>query len=286
MSDIRKQQILIVILVAGIILATILGGLSLIAVWKLKINAIKEVGKYELGKIRYKDVTEEQYVKKYFAEIEEILMLEDYDKLYTMLGEDYIEYTQMTKESLKELITKKKIAGTQLQLTTYQSVDTKYFANTYIISVKQKSGIYDANITIREISPNDYTIAFDDYMASEDPEYSNTLNSLNITITRATYFSDYVEYDIRLKNLHDNTITLNSNANPEGFYLKLSGEKLLTPYTTVLGGRTEKMGTERIKEYTVRYLVKNENMNSIESLLITDVYYDGVNKTATVEYSL
>ena len=286
MSDMRKQQILIAVLVTGIILAAVLGFFALIAVWKLKINAIKEVGKYELGKIQYKEATEEQYVKKYFAEIEEVLMSGNYDKLYDMLGEDYIEYTKMTKESLKEFITNKKISNTQLQLTAYQSVPVKYFTNTYILSVKQKNGIYDASITIREISPNNYTIAFDDYIVSDNPEYSNTMNSLNIAITRATYFSDYVEYDIRLKNLHDNTIVLNSNGNAECFYLKLSGEKLLTPYTTVLGGRNERIETERVKEYTVRYLVKNENMNSIESLLITEVYYEGVNKTATVEYSL
>ena len=89
MSDIKRRQILIVILVIGIILSAVLGVITLIAVWKYKINAIKEVGKYELGKIKYKDVTEEQYVKKYFSEIEEVLMTEDYDKLYDMLGEDY-----------------------------------------------------------------------------------------------------------------------------------------------------------------------------------------------------
>lgn len=286
MSEIRKQQIFIALLVIGIILVVLLGGITLIGVWKFQINAIKEVNKYELGTIKYKPVTEEQYVKKYFSEIEDVLNREDYDKLYDMLGEDYIEYTQMTKESLQELIGKKKITNTQLQLTAYQAVETKYFANTYILSVKQKNGIYDANITIREISPNDYTIAFDDYIASEDPEYTNTMNSLNIVITRATYFSDYVEYDVKLKNLHDNTIVLNSSNNQEGFYLKLEGEKLVAPTTMVLGGRSVSLETERTKEYTLRYLIKNENMNSIESLLISDVYYEGVDKTAIVEYSL
>lgn len=281
----EKERQLVLLCATGIVIVIILTVLAIIGIWNRKSEQDKKATEYKLGRIIMEEsVSEEDYVKGYFAQIQKILFEEDYATFYEYLGEDYIEYSGLTEESLKEYLESQKIVGQFLTLKAYESVAVEGFGNAYVLNIKLKDDVYDLTLVVREISPNDYTIALDEYIKSEKIGYNSTINGINLEIKNVIYFSNYVEYDLVVKNTHDDTVVLNSNNKAEGIYVKLTDDTLVSPYNTVLGGSEAKIEKDRMKEYKIRYNVKNENVTSIESIVIKDIYYNGREVTGDVEF--
>lgn len=281
----EKERQLVLLCVTGIVIVIIVTVLAIIGIWNRKSEQDKKLAEYKLGRIIMEEsVSEENYVKGYFAQIQKMLFEEDYATFYEYLGEDYIEYSGLTEESLKEYLESKKIVGQFLTLKAYESVAVEGFGNAYVLNIKLKDDVYDLTLVVREVSPNDYTIALDEYIKSEKIGYNSTINGINLEIKNVIYFSNYVEYDLVVKNTHDDTVVLNSNNKAEGIYVKLTDDTLVSPYNTVLGGSEAKIEKDRMKEYKIRYNVKNENVTSIESIVIKDIYYNGREVTGDVEF--
>lgn len=281
----ERERQLFLLLATGIVVVIIVAVLLIISVWNNKTELDNKQNEYKLGKIIIEEnITEEDYIEGYFAQIESILYEKDYSTFYKLLGEDYIEYSGLTEESLVEYLENKKIVGQFLELKSYEQVSIEGYGNVYVMNVKLKDGVYDLNLVIREISPNDFTLSLEEYIKSEALDYNSTMNGVNLKIKKVTYYSNYVEYSLVIKNTHDDAIILNSTNGAESIYVKLLNNSLISPYNTVLGGSSVKIDKERIKEYKIRYNIKNENFTQIESIVIKDIYYNGRNITGDVEF--
>lgn len=281
----EKERQLFVLLITGIIIVLIIAVLLIISVWNKKVELDDEQNEYMLGKIYIdENIDYEDYVIKYFGQIEKMLFENNVEALYNTLGKDYIKYSNTSYEKIKKYLEDKKILGQALELKSYEMLQISGYSNVYIMNIKLKDGIYDINVVVRETSPNNYTIALDDYIKSEISEYNNTMSGINFTIKDITYYSNYIEYNLSIKNLHDDYIILNTNKLTENMYLKLKSSSLISPYGTVLGGREIKIEKERTKEYKIKYNVTNENISNIESFVLKGVYYGGKNVTTDVEF--
>lgn len=281
----KRERQLFLLLVTGIVVVIIVAVLLIVSVWNNKTELDNKQNEYKLGKIIIEEnITEEDYIEGYFAQIESILYEKDYSAFYKLLGEDYIEYSGLTEESLIEYLENKKIVGQFLELKSYEQVSIEGYGNVYVMNVKLKDGVYDLNLVIREISPNDFTLSLEEYIKSEAIDYNSTMNGVNLEIKKVTYYSNYVEYSLVIKNTHDDAIILNSTNGAESIYVKLLNNSLISPYNTVLGGSSVKIDKERIKKYKIRYNIKNENFTQIESIVIKDIYYNGRNITGDVEF--
>ncbi len=284
----ERERQLVLLLVTGIVVVVIVAVLLIIGVWSKKAELTAEQKEYKLGRINLEKNTNadlaELYVKGYFSEIEQMLLEEDYDRFYSYLGEDYIEYSGMTRESVEKYLIDKKIIGEMLELKAYECVNVEGYSNVYVLNIKLKDGVYDIGVVVREISPNNYTLSFEEYIKSETLNYNSTMNSVNLSIGKAVYFSNYVEYDVTVKNVHDDTIRLNTKNMPEDIYLKLTDGTLITPYNVLMGGSEVVLERDRIKEYKIRYNVENGNIPQIESFVIKDIYYDGKDIVGDAEF--
>lgn len=281
----ERERQLFLLLITGIVIVLIITVLLIISVWNKKVELDDEYNEYTLGKIYINEnIDYEDYVIKYFGQIEKMLFENDVEALYNTLGQDYIKYSNTNYEKIKEYLENKKILGQALELKSYEMIQIEGYSNVYILNIKLKEGIYDINVVVRETSPNNYTIALDEYIKSETSEYNNTVNGINFVIKDITYFSNYIEYNLSIKNLHDDYITLNTNKMAENIYLKLTNSSLISPYGTVLGGREIKIEKGRTKEYKIKYNVTNENISNIESFVLKDIYYGGKNVTSDVEF--
>lgn len=281
----ERERQLFLLLITGIIIVIIVAVLLIISVWNRKEDLDNEQKEYKLGKVNIKEnVNYEDYIIKYFGKIEKMLFEEDYETFYNYLGKDYIEYSGLTKENIKEYFENKKIVGQALELKSYEMLQVEGYSNVYIMNIKLKEGIYDVNVVVREISPNDFTIGLEEYIKSETVNYNTTMNGVNLEIKKRAYFSNYIEYELVIKNTHDDDIVLNTNKTAENIYVKLADNSLISPYNTVLGGRQIKIEKDRIKEYKIKYNVPNENINGIKSIVIKDIYYNGRDSTGDVEF--
>jgi len=282
--DVEKQRQVLVLMVTGVIIIVVVSVLLLINVWTREESEIEEEYTYEVGKLDdISNVTEDDIVKDYFTKLQIYLLEKNIDKIYSYLGQDYIEYSQMTKEKLNEYLENKKILGEELIFTSYEKIAVEGYSNVYILNIKLKNDVYDLKIIIREKSPNDYTYTLEDFIKSSALDYNQTVDGINLQVTKVTQFNNFIDYDIVIKNVHDSTIYLNSATKPEGMYLRI-GDSLVGPYTTVLGTRKIEIEPNRIKQYTIRYKVDNTKINRIMSMVLKDIYYEGRGLTGDVEF--
>ena len=283
----ERERQLFLLLITGIVIVIMVTVLLIISVWNRKEDLDNEQKEYKLGQLNInKNISYEDYAKKYFGKIEKLLLEQNYDSLFNYIGKDYIEYSGLTVESLKDYLMNKKIVGQALELKAYETVQIEGYSNIYVMNIKLKDGIYDVNIVVREISPNDFSITLEEYIKGEESNYNSTMNGVNLEVKNIVYFSNYIEYELVIKNTHDNDIVLNTNKAVENIYLKLANNSLVSPYNTVLGGREINIGKDRIKEYKIKYNVSNKNINYIKSIVIKDIYYEGREVTSDVEFVL
>lgn len=285
MYTIRDKEIT-AILVMSCTIVVIIAVLLLILVWTTDRTEPEEVIEYSVGVLDTRNqLTADDYVKKYFSIIESKLTSEDYDAIYGYLAEDYVKSTGMTKEKLKNYLKSRKIVGQPLVLKSYENTALVGYSNIYIMNINQKDGIYDLNVVLKEKSPNNFTIAFDEFIDEKTNQLNAVFNSVNLSVDRVTRYSNYIEFEITVKNLYDEDIILNSQKQAECIYLKLADNSIIAPFGSVLGGTKLTLRSQRSKTYIVKYRLENKMMNSIQSLVIKDIYYEGKNITSDAEFT-
>ena len=284
--EIDRERQLSLLLISGIVLVVIITVLVLIRIWT-KPNKKEEITTYEVGKINItKNISQEDYVKRYFSQLANYMRNANYDELYKLVGEDYKSYKNLTKEGLIDYLKVQNVIGQILELKTYERASINGYNNVYTLNLKQKEGIYDINIVVREISPNVYTIAFDGFLSSENISYNTTVDSVNLSINKVTCYSNSVEFDVTIKNTSINKIDLNKNYKLEGILLKISDGSIVYPENTILGGTTKTIDQNRSFNCKLIYNVNNSLMSSMNSLILADVYYYGRGITKNIEFKL
>lgn len=280
-----RQKQLVMLYITGIIIVVIVAILAIISVWSKNGESIKESQEYKVGRITIdKLANSEDYVKRYYSKIEKYLIEENYDEMYSLLSEDFIEYANMTKENMKEYLASRKILNQALVLKSYEKFHLNGFSNIYVLNIKQKDGIYDLIVLVRETSPNDFSISFDGYIMQEKLDYNSTINGVNLKINSVVYFSNYIEYDVTIKNVYDNTIVINSKHVIEPINIKLNNNSLIAPYSTVFGSKSVELLPNKDVRYKIKYNIQNEDLEQIQSIVIKDIYYNGKDVTEDAEF--
>ena len=207
-----------------------------------------------------------------------------YESIYSSLSKDYIEYSNMTVTKLKDKLDNMQIVGKVLQLNTFQKSYLKDYT-IYYVNLQAQGDASDVTIVIREISPENYTISFDDFVCMEKNIYNKTYESLNLNVDRVIYTVDKVRYNITLTNKFSGDIVLNSKKLYEGIYIKDLSDNIEAPYSVVFGGSEIKLIENQKKNFEVIYDIEDMSYSYIKGLVVRDVLYNSINKTTDVTYN-
>lgn len=285
MLSYQQQRALTILVVTGIIITIILTIVILISIWMPSNNDNIE-DSFKVGKASYISVEQEDVVKKYFSEVFSMLLSKDYKTLYDKLSPDYIKHNEMTEIKLKEFLENENIVGQPLELYKYDSGKLPGYNNIYSINMKVADNVYDIKLIIKESSPKQYTISFDEFVDLKENIYSQTNESINFTVNKVIYFNSKVQYDVTIKNVYKDNIILNSKQAYESIMLKDKSENLIAPSVVVLGGKSLKLIPNETRKLKLVYNVGSLNYKNISGIIMKDVLYSNLDRNTDINFNI
>lgn len=235
----------------------------------------------------YKSITytQEKQVQRYASSILASLLASNTKNLYGQLDSGYIKYYDMTEEKLKEQMTSKGIYGKELKVSKYELINykkKKYFK----IHVSNMTNTINTSFMIIETSPNNYTLAFDDFMFYHETgkEYLN--EDIKMTIRSELGIVNKYTLNVTLENTSKSEIILNKANNYEIFYLRLSNGTDKRIESTVLAGESVSFVPNQKLNYTFEYTLSALEFQSIKSQIIKEVTLTKINKTQEISFDL
>ena len=284
MLDYDKQRDLIKLFTLGVILVVIFTVIALVLIWKPE----KEKEKvFEVGKVDSVILGEGAILNNYYEQISKWLMEEDLDSIVSLVAEDYLEYNKQTRQDVKEYLSGKGIIGKNLELIESRTYSVPGYSSVYYLDIKAVNEIYSLTVVIREVSPNNYTIAFDKFIDYSRNLYNETVNSIQMEIYERVRYTNSVEYTFRLKNNYDRSVTINSNNQANSVLLVSTSSTAKSPALNTMAAIQVKLETGQFRPFTVVYNMKDEfDYLTYNTLVLKDVLYDGMQGTTNIEYVL
>lgn len=283
-----KRKYLILVILSGI-LAVLVFIAVIIFIWTRPIIKSEEQIKTEnkkLGSYSKSNFSLEDQVKVYSALLTAKLSANDSAELYQILNEEFIKFNSFNKESFNMYLSQKEVYEKKLVLKEYKNLK---FGNENIIKLSfETNDLENVNqsVTVFEKSPNNYTIAFDNFIAYIDNDRSYESNGLKIILSKQTYFTNEYIADIKITNVSNSNIILNKDKAAEIIYLN-QGENLNTIVSSnILMGETLTLEPNQSINYPIRFLISEFTFNSIKKIIIKDVTNERTNNTQDIEIDI
>lgn len=284
-----KKKYLIMVVLVGILFICVFISI-LIYIWSRPIgNSVEEKRTEDKSLGFYTNVkfSLEEQVKIYSSNISSDLTSNNIYDLFNKLSKSYIEYNSLDMEKFNKYIDEKNLNGKKLNLKEYKNTT---FNNNNIIKLtfetdekKDKSNI---TVTVYESSPNNYTIAFDNFISYIGDEVSYEENGLKITLYDQTVFSNEYRTKIKIENISNSNIVLNKQKASEIFYIN-QGEgfdKIVS--SSILMGNSLNLKPSDSINYTLNFFISDFTFAKIKKLIIKDVTNESTNNTQNIEINL
>ena len=283
-----KRKYLILVILSGI-LAVLVFIAAITFIWTRPIiksgEQIKTEDK-ELGSYSKTNFSLEDQVKVYSALLTAKLSANDSEELYQILNEEFINFNSFNKDSFNMYLSQKELYGKKLVLKEYKNLS---FRNENIIKLSFESNDSDnisQIVTVFEKSPNNYTIAFDNFVAYIYDDRSYESNGLKIILSKQTYFTNEYIANIKITNVSNSNVILNRDKSAEIIYLN-QGENLNTIVSSnMLMGETLTLEPNQSINYPIRFLISEFTFNSIKKIIIKDVTNESTNNTQDIEIDI
>lgn len=280
MIDLKDRKDLIVILIVAIILILGLTIFSLVMIWKPK--KIRE--KFTVGTYDYNSKSEKEILEGYISEIGSYLAKNDYDHLYGMVGSDYVLYTNLTVDSLKEKCKNMKIAGEEIFLESYETQTINDINKLYFAVVRGKVSNISTTIVIREKTPRNYTITFDNFVARYGTNSNKTAENVRLLLEYEYYTTTQAEYKIKITNTNANSIYINSSSYSDGIYLGFTDDKI-TPQNGFTPWNKKEIKSGESIQLLLKFNLDGRKYSDIKNIILRDVQVDS-NKVVNLQYDV
>ena len=241
----------------------------------------KKLGEYSVSKFSL-----DTQINIYANSICSMLSSNDYDGLYELLDDEFIKYASLNKDAFKDFINKKGLGGKSLEVTEYKNV--KFEKNNIIkLTIQTRNNPKITQIVIvKEKSPNDYTITFDNLVKFEQQEKKYEINGLEIILSNQAYFSNEYKANIKITNVSNSNIVLNKNKSAEIFYLNQANNVSTVVSSSIMMGKTMQLNQNDSINYNIRFLISDYTFNMINKLIIKDVTNESINNIQDLEIEL
>ncbi len=278
-----KQRQLVIVCILGIILTVIIAGAVLFFIWKPQ--EVKEKG-YKLGEVDLVALDSNAMLNEYYNRLKGLLQNSDLDAICDLVSDDYYKYTGKTREDIKNYLTEANVLGKSLSLSNGLVYSTIEYNNVYELNLKSDGEIYSINIIVREVAPEDYTIAFDKFIDSRENVYRGTVNSVELSIAKITRFTTSMTCTLRVTNGYHEMVTLNANGKNSAVPIVSSMyETAKNPVMCDIANQSLQIPSGMAREFDVIY-----NMGSVTDYMYFDVFvldgvsYTGIEGTSGLEY--
>lgn len=149
----------------------------------------------------------EKYEKIYSDDIAQMITAQQYNKLYSLLSDDYIKANSLTEDNFYQFLLTKGLVSSTIKTgdyTAYKSGENVVYIIDFIISGKT------IKVNLTESKPYDYKLSFGDITYEEKIEETKKriTKGLEFEISRTEKSSEKIQYNIKITNTNENSVEL------------------------------------------------------------------------------
>jgi len=266
MIDFKDRKDLLFVFIIGTLIIIGLFIFSLIIIWNPTKNDEYIVGKISTDNI---NINDEYKAYQYVKRLSTMFKNDEYEKIYSLIAKDYIVYNNFTLDKLKEKIADSGLKSQNINLQSVNSTSYKGYSTVLLLSVVGDESGKSARLVIREKSPRQFELAFDDLIFYEVSSYEKTLDNIKLNILSIRYESNYVYYLLNITNKAQNTIVLKYDSNDSYFILNYNSGSL-TGEDKIFGNSVE-IAPGQTKDYSLAFNINTINPNYITGLTLKNV---------------
>ena len=287
MLDYESQRKLIVVFILATILIGIVTLVFLVYIWMPEPKAEESKQQFEVGKVTVSDSSEKGIVQKYYKEIYTLLLNNDIDSIYAKTGEDYLKFNNMDKEALRQFIVDKGVMSRGVELQQYQSYSVPGYTAVYELDLKVKEQAYSINVILREVGPDDYTIAFEKFIDCIEDVHKQTLNSVELDIYKRIRYTNSIQYEFKLTNNYDKVVKINANREASPVILVNTQSKVQQPIMSNMITAEFSLNPNEVRDCTAVFKIDSTyDYLSYIKMVIKGVEYTGITGTSNLEFDL
>lgn len=283
MFDFSERKDLLVILIIGVLLAFAFMIFAFIMIWKPAEEKEFEVGAYVNANSIYNNITDKYKAEANVKKISNDLKNKNYEKIFSYLAKDYVSYYNMTVKSLEMKIKSLNFDGEEIYLESCTTTNLGDYLNIYILTVRGKNNDYAATMILRETSPRQFELAFDDFILYDNSIYEKSAENVSLNIVSRLYTTDYTLFNVKITNKNSSPIELNSSRDNRYIYLKISDNSVYSE-NLVNNGASLVLQPNQTESMNLKFNTNNVNLNNIYSLVIENVKLSN-DKQVNISYS-
>jgi len=282
----NKKYLALVILVGFVFIVIFI--ISLVYIWSKPIipkEDTRTTSEMDFGNYVESKATLEDQVKIYFSYISSLLTNAEYSKLYSMLNNEYKDFTTYSEDDFAKYLSSKNLKGKNLKLQEYKN--TSFRGNRIIkLTYTDSENSVSQDVTVVEKSPNDYTINFDNIMSFVKNEKVYEINGLKITLSNQAYYSNEYKAKLSITNTGEENVIFNQSRAAETIYLTQSGEVNTLVSSSIFMGQPFTLVPNQTINYDLRFLISDFTFTSIQKIKIKDVINLGTGNTQDIEINI
>lgn len=283
----NKKIYLAVVSLVGVLIVLIFIML-IIFIWKKPINSTNNESTEDMKLGKYSNVTFsiEEQARLYTSNISTFLSSGDYEQLFNILKKEFIEYNSFDVAKFREYIIGKKINNKRFSLKEYK---TSSYNGMKIIKLNlqdENDEKFNFIVNVFESSPNDYTIAFDNFVDYIPEEKKYNIDSLEVVLYNQVYFSNEYRTSIKITNKGLNNFLLNKDKASEIIYLNQGENNDIKISDSVLLGKSLELKPNQSINYSIRFLISEFSIEQLKKIIIKDVTNEATKNTQNIEINL
>ena len=251
-------------------------------IWKPKEEVEFEVGTTVNANSVYSNITDIYKARLNVKKISDDLKNKNYEKIFSYLAKDYINYYNMDVKALEAKINSLNFAGEEIYVENCTTTNLGNYSKIYILTVRGKSNDYSATFVLRETSPRQFELALDDFILYDNSIYEKSAENVSLNIVSKLYTTTYTQYDVKITNKNNSSIELNSNHDNRYIYLQIGDNSVYADNITNTSSSLV-IGSNQEESMELRFNTNNMNLNSINSLVINNVKLSN-DKKVTISY--
>ena len=280
-----KQRQLLIVCILGIILTVIIAIATLFFIWRSK---PEKQYVFEVGKVESTIFEKEDVIQKYYKDFEKKLHDSDTEGILALVGEDYLEYNQFTKEDVRKYLEESNMYGKSITLEKSLAYSADGYNNVYVLDIKSDGEFYSLNVVIREKSPEKYTIAFDKFIDYSEKVYNGAVESIALNVLERVRYTTAVTYRFRVMNNYHEAIIINSNKSNNPIpIVSTKTQNSKQAVTSTIMNMDLRIEPNTAREFEATYSILNpSDYYNYNVFVLNEVKYQNVDGTMNLEYRI
>ena len=285
MNEENNKLPLLILLVLGVITTVIISIYCFVGIWSKKAETIDDktdtnntVGTFNISYNKSLTAQVNEYADDIFFHIG----ISDVNWLFENLDKGYVSYKKYDINSFKEYLNKKGILGKTFKATTFTNA-SKDDNRIILVQYSDSSTRTNGRLVIIEYSPNNYGIAFDDYVYYNQASIDYKNLDLDISIKEQTIFAQSIKMKVSITNNSDYTYCLNYNKEYEMFSLVFSDDTKTEPIIGTSVGNQIMLEPRKTLNYNLEFSMSDIKYINYKKLIIKDVKNMSTNTTENFE---